>query len=456
LSTPELDALVVGAGIAGLAAALELESRGCEVVVLDPADRPGGVMRTDHVAGYVVERGPNTFQLKARMRGLLERRRLSDALLAAAPASRHRFLQRDGALVPVPLSPAALIGTPLLSTGAKLRMLLEPFVRRGDGEGESVAEFMGRRLGTGVVDGLVGPFLTGIYAGDEGELGAAAVFPSLVEFERRAGSIAFGGLRALFGRGGERGLRGTWSAQEGLGPFARHLAEALAEPPALGSRVVSLAPDAGRWRVEVASAAGEQSLSARRVVVAAPAYDAARILRAFDAEIARALEAVRYAPIVGIPLGIDPGDARERIEGFGFLVPREEELGLLGCLFMSRLFPGRAPEGRELLQCLLGGVRWPEAVELPDDLLLERLAADLDRSLGLRDLGTPLGITRWPRAVPQPARDHTARMDWIHAALADTPGIALAGSYVAGVGVADSLASGLAAVDRLSAERSTP
>jgi oxygen-dependent protoporphyrinogen oxidase len=445
LSTPELDALVVGAGIAGLGAALELESRGREVVVVDPADRPGGVMRTDHVAGYVVERGPNTFQVKAPMRGLLERRRLSDALLKAAPASRQRFLHRDGALVPVPLSPASLLSTPLLSAGAKLRLLLEPFVRRGDGESESVAEFVGRRLGGGAVEGLVGPFLTGIYAGDERELGAAAVFPSLVDFERRSGSIALGGLLSAIGRHGGGGLRGTWSAPDGLGPFARHLSEALAEPPALGSRVLSVSRDGARWRVEVVSAAGEQTLSVERVVVAAPAYDAANILRGVDGEVASILEGVRYAPIVGVPVGIEPADARAAIEGFGFLVPRQEGLGLLGCLFMSQLFPERAPEGRELLQCLLGGVRWPESVDLPDDALLDRLFADLDRTLGLRGSPTSLGVTRWPRAVPQPDREHAVRLAWVRARLAETPGIAVAGSYVAGVGVADSLASGLSA-----------
>lgn len=444
-SAPEIDAVVVGAGIAGLGAALELQAAGCEVLVIDPGDRPGGVMRTEHVAGFVVESGPNTTVVKAPMRRFLEERGLTGLLRKATPASRLRWIFRGGGLVPVPTTPWALAGTPLLSTRAKLRLLTEPFRRRGPSATESVGEFVSRRLGGEVAEELVGPFLTGVYAGDERQLGAAAVFPGLVELEQRFGSLALGGVMRGLGGRGPRGLRGSHATEQGFGPFARHLAEQLAEPPALGSRVARVAPDGGRWHVDVTSPSGDLSLSASRVVVAAPAWEAAAVLRGADAEVAEALEGVAYAPIVVAPVGVDPGAVPTPIEGFGFLVPRDEELGLLGCLFMSRLFPGRAPAGRELLQCMLGGMRWPEAVHLPDDAIRERLAADLERTLGIADAPPPLRLTRWPRAVPQPGRDHAGRMDWVTGRLRDRKGLALAGAYVAGVSVADSLASGLAA-----------
>ncbi len=116
---------------------------------------------------------------------------------------------------------------------------------------------------------------------------------------------------------------------------------------------------------------------------------------------------------------------------------------------MSRLFPSRAPKGRELLQCMVGGVRWREAVHEPDDVLMERLASDLERTLGLRSPIASLGITRWERAVPQPDREHVGRLAWVRSRLRETPGLALAGSYVDGVGVSDALASGAAAAAEL-------
>lgn len=452
MAAAEVDAVVVGAGIAGLAAALELQTAGHEVFVIDPSDRPGGVMRTDHVNGYVVERGPNTTQVKAPMRAFLSERGFEEQLHAAQPSSRLRFIYREGRLERVPMSPLALARTPLLSTRAKLRLLAEPFVRRHRGDEESVAEFVGRRLGREVVTQLLAPFLTGVYAGDEQQLGARAVFPSLVELEDRFGSVALGGLLRALAVRRPKGLPGSWSAQAGLGPFARRLADQLAEPPALGSRVLAVSRDGARMRVEVTSASGDLALSARRVVVACQAPDAAGILRGLDGDAARALEGILYAPIAAVPFGVAPEDVATPIEGFGFLVPQEAKLSLLGCLFMSELFPGRAPEGRQLLHCMLGGVRWPEAAHLPDDALSERALADLDQTLGLRGSPERLGIVRWARAVPQPGRDHLARIAFVQGRISEqASGVALAGAYVAGVSVADALASGVAAARRVAA-----
>jgi oxygen-dependent protoporphyrinogen oxidase len=448
LSAAEVDAVVVGAGIAGLAAALELQAHGCEVVIIDPSDRPGGVMRTDHVSGFVIERGPNTTLVSAEMDAFLKRHALVPALRPAEPESRSRFLVRGGRMVPVPTSPGALVRSELLSGRAKLRLLSEPFRRRGPAESESVAEFVGRRLGPEVASALVGPFLTGVYAGDENELGAEAVFPKLVEHERRHGSIAWGALLGALQRT-PRGRPGSWSTDEGLGPFARRLAGQLTEPPALGSRVIGIGRDARGWRVEVVSATGDTSLRARRVVVATPSLEAAHLLRGVSGDVAAALEAIRYAPVVGVPVAVDPERVRAAIEGFGFLVPADEGMELLGCLFMSRLFPSRAPEGRELLHCMIGGTRWPDAANAQDDDVISRVFDALHRVLGLDEAPEVLAVSRYARAIPQPARDHAARIRWTRSMLEETPGIALAGAYLDGVSVCASLTSGVEAARSL-------
>jgi oxygen-dependent protoporphyrinogen oxidase len=186
-------------------------------------------------------------------------------------------------------------------------------------------------------------------------------------------------------------------------------------------------------------------MRASRVVLAIPASESAKLLSEVDPRAAELLEGIAYAPIVSLPLGVERARVRREIEGFGFLVPRGAGLDLLGCLYMSRLFPGRAPADHELLQCLLGGVRWPAAVDEPDDRLTERVLRDLDRLLGVEADPEFLGVARWPRAIPQPGRDHPRRMSELRARLCASPGLALAGSYVEGVSVADSFASGLRA-----------
>jgi oxygen-dependent protoporphyrinogen oxidase len=449
MSTADCAAVVVGAGIAGLAAALELEKATSEVIVLDAADRPGGVMRTDHVAGYVVERGPNTLQLKAPIYTALREHHFDAALVRAAAADRRRWIWRDAVLQAVPMSPLGFVRTPLLTPLGKLRLLAEPFVHRRDAAAESVAEFSTRRFGPQVAQRLVAPFLTGVYAGDERQLGASAVFGQLVEFERRTGSVLLGAAVAAFGRRKPPVPGGSWSALEGLGPFARRLSERLAEPPALGAQVVGLRREAAAWCLDISSPSGESQLRAQRVVLAVSAPAAARLLGALEPRCAELLAGVAYAPVVALPLGVASDALTRPADGFGFLVPREAEASLLGCLFMSQLFSGRAPEGHELLHCMLGGTRWPEAVDAPDDLLLERASQDLDRALGLRGDPQPLGVARWPQAIPQPGRDHVARIAELRARLASLAGLALAGAYLDGVAVSDAFASGLRAAQEL-------
>ncbi len=441
-----VDVVVIGAGLAGLAAAHELRRAGLSVRVLDAGERPGGVVRSERVDGYLVEHGPNTLRIAGTARPALQALGIEPLLVPAAPANRLRFLYREGALVPFPLGPLDALRTPLVSARGKLRIASEPFRRRGDGAQETVAEFIGRRLGREAVEHLVAPFLTGVYAGDETQLGAEAVFPSLVEAERDRGSIVAGMLRPK-GKAAEAlpALPGIHSCEAGLGAIPAHLAAGLGETLAVGTEVMALARD-GEWiRVEAGHAG---TLEARQLVLATPASATARLAAPVSSEAAETLEGIGHAPLVVMHLGVELGTTAHPIEGFGFLVPREARLGLLGCLFLSNLFPGRAPEGKALLTCMVGGVRWPEAVDEPEDRLRERLAAELERTLGLRGAPHWLRTLRWKRAVPQPGVGHRARVADVQARLAPA-GIEVAGSWVAGVSFADTLASGVAAARRV-------
>jgi len=447
MSATDVEVLVIGAGIAGLAAARDLAAAGVRPLVVAADPEPGGVMQTIAVDGYRMEAGPNTFQARASLCAFADRHGLWPTLIEARPESRRRSLFRDGTLVNVPGGPFGAVGTPLLSTAAKLRVLGEPFRRRGDPTGESVHDFFARRLGPEVATEVVGAFLTGVYAGDERELGVEAVFPALVELERSHGSLLRGALAGAFRSRdeGERGRAGSWSSPDGLGAFAEALAGGLPEPVRTGTSVQALSRDPAGWRADL----GDEAVRARHVVVATPSYAAAELLATVDAGAAEGLSAIDYAPIVALGLGVQPADVKQPIEGFGFIAPRSSGLKLLGCLFMSRLFPGRAPEGRELLHLMLGGVRWPESAELPDDVVVEQALADLDRTLGLAATPHRVAIRRWSRGIPQPGREHVQLVARVSSRLEDLPGLHLAGGYVSGVGVADTLASGARAASRI-------
>lgn len=448
----DADVVVIGAGAAGLAAATALRAAGREVVVLEAAARVGGAAWTEAREGYLVERGPNALRLGPGALAFLRAAGVEPQLVAASPAGRERFLLRAGRLVPVPMGPLALARSPLLSARGKVRLLAEPFVRRGDGRGESVAEFCARRLGPEAVDALVGPFLTGVYAGDERQLGAAAVFPSLVEAERSHGSIVRGLLAGAFDRRRPRGRVGSWSAAGGLGGLMELLAAPLGAALHRQARASRIGFEAGSYHIEIEAESGPAALAARSLVLALPGAACAGLLEPLDPDAAKAVATVAYAPVASVSLGLAPDALRERPRGFGFLVPRGEADALLGCLFMSELFPGRAPEGRALLTLLAGGARRPDLLALPDDQLTAALLRDLDRALGLRGEPTLLGVARWPRAVPQPGREHPRTIAEVRARLARFPRLALAGACFDGVAFGDALASGAAAAANLLAE----
>ncbi|HVY41312.1 MAG TPA: protoporphyrinogen oxidase, partial [Polyangia bacterium] len=218
---------IVGGGISGLTAAHLLAAAGQDVTLFDDATEPGGLIRSQRRDGFLCERGPQAVLDGApEVRALIDAAGLSPRMLAAAPASRRRFVYVGGALRPFPGSPPALFKTSLLSARGKLRLFAEPFVRRADppDPDESVFDFVARRFGPEAARRAAGPALIGVYAGDAKEIAARAAFPRLGELEDRHGSV----LRGLFRTRGEGPRTGRpVSFPEGLRELPRALAARL-------------------------------------------------------------------------------------------------------------------------------------------------------------------------------------------------------------------------------------
>lgn len=433
-----MTALVVGAGLSGLVCGRALAARGEGVRVLERSARPGGVVRTERREGFLLELGPNTVRPTPELLTLVRELGLESEMLLSDPRAT-RFLAWNGTLHALPSSPLSLLATPLLSARGKLRLIAEPFVPRGRATAdETVHAFFSRRLGAEAADRFVAPFVSGIFAGDSRTLSAEAAFPALVRGERDHGSLFAWAVRGRSKRP-ENPVRGLLSFRDGLETLPRALAASLGSRLEAAANARALVPSGGRWKVETGSGTRE----AERVVLACPAGEAARLVTGFAPEAAAALSAIRQPPVAVLHFSWPRAALSRPLRGFGHLAIRSSGRRVLGAVWSSSLFPGRAPEGHELVTAFAGGATDPEAPALPDGELVDLAARELSEVLGATREPRLLALTRWAHAIPQYEIGHGERVAAVSRAEARWPGLFFAGSYRGGVSVGDVVSNAL-------------
>jgi oxygen-dependent protoporphyrinogen oxidase len=428
--------IVIGAGISGLATAWFLKARGYQVRVLEAAAEPGGCLRTITERGFLIDTGPtSTLYRNGALGELIAALKLSDQVVEANPVARNRYIVKNGELLALPLSPLAFAKTPLFSTGAKLRMLLEPFRGRARHE-ESVAQFVARRLGPEIVDWAIDPFVSGVYAGDPARLSARAATAKVYALEAEYGSLFIGAIRRLLrGRASGPQPRGKLiSFRAGMQSLAMAIADKLEGNISLKTEVTALArTSSGEW---IASA-GKREFRAQRIVLATPAHRAAKLLAPIDADLEAVLESIHYPPVASVALGFSRDQVRHPLNGFGMLIPSKVGRVTLGALFSSTLFPGRAPDGEVLLTAFIGGARNRSVATLTHEQLIAQTLNDLRPLLGIDGEAHFRYVSLWRQAIPQYELGHLERLARIDTKLARLPGLHLRANWRDGISVSD-------------------
>jgi len=436
-----VDVAVVGGGIAGLAAAYELQQRGLSVRVFEAAARPGGVIRTERFDGWVIDGGPDALLIqKPAAVGLCRELGLGDRLVSTL-LPRTAYILRDGQLRPLvegsflgfPIGLTALCRSSLFTWGGKLRMASEILVPRSHVDDESIAGFVRRRFGGEAVDYLAEPLLAGIHAGDAERLSMRALFPRLLDAERQSGSV-LRSLRALRVAPSPRGA--FVSLPGGIGELVDGVANALhAGTVVTGARVTDIGR-AAHYIVRSDTAIVE----ARAVILAVPAYGAAALLRAFDTTLAGLCDGIPYASTATVALGYRRQQIRHPLEGSGFVVPRVEPFPLLAATWVTSKWPGRAPEGHALIRGFLGGGRDPHRFERSDDELLDIARDALTEALNIEGDPVVTRLYRFHRQSPQYEVGHLQRVAAIEQRASSVPGLFLAGSGFRAIGIPDCIA----------------
>ncbi len=462
--------VVVGAGISGLTVAFHLSRAGSgpggeggpAPLVLEASGAVGGAIQTLRRDGWTFEQGPNTvLSSRPAVGQLLSEAGLEPVTLFARPASKRRYLWKGDRLQPLPGSPPSFLTTRLFSVGAKLRLLKEPWIGRPpEGTEESIAAFVRRRLGQEFLDYAVGPFVSGVYAGDPERLSVRWAVSRIWSLEHEHGSLIRG---ALARRKGPQPGGGMISMREGLEMLPRRLARAIEQAggrvrTGVRCRTIERSGDGDGFRITLEGETGEtgETIEAEQVVLAVPADAAAALLGGLTAGASAPIAEIPYAPVVVASYGFPRASVRHPLDGFGFLAPRKESLTVLGCLFPSSLFPDRAPEDHVALAAFAGGRTNPQLLELDDEALHRTMLGDLNRAVGLTGAPVFRELRRWPRAIPQYEVGHGRFVELAARIEAEHPGLYLSGNWTGGVSVPDCIQTATELAERMVAERRAP
>jgi oxygen-dependent protoporphyrinogen oxidase len=441
---------VIGAGISGLTTAFWLARHGHTVTIIEERSRVGGTIESERENGFLIELGPNSALDTTPLIGrLTEQLGIGDQLVYANDAAQNRFIVRNGALQPVPLSPGSFITSPLFSARAKLRLLKEPFIAPGRDREETIAAFVERRLGREFLDYAINPFVAGVYAGDPRTLSVAEAFPKLHQLEQRFGSILRGAIAGKKDRK-RRERRGEVSKQsakmfsfrDGLSTLTDAMGAHLGGRILLKCTVDSIGPSpGGGYTVAYSSAGCAAALNADGVVISVPAKAAADLIAPHDSELAEALTAVIYPPVSMVYLGYPVDSIERKLDGFGFLVPEVEKRSILGTIWSSTLFPGRAPDGCAALTTFVGGSRQPGLALRPETDLLKSVAQELGDLLGVHSNPVFSRVKVWESAIPQYTVGYGRILNQLGKFEERMPGLRFCANFRGGISVADCIQS---------------
>jgi oxygen-dependent protoporphyrinogen oxidase len=433
--------IVIGGGISGLACAYKLKQRGIPFLLLEKSDRFGGVIQSIQQDGFLFEHGPQSFTLTSPLNELIESAGLGGELLRAAPRM-PRYIFVGGKLVPAPMSPFSLLTTSLLSAGTKWNLLTEPLRRtHPPTEDESIASFVRRKFGASLLDNLAAPFVSGVYAGDPEKLSLRSAFPQVHEWEKNHGSLLRGAISKMRSRPknpNAQKTRGICSLQRGVSSLFETLGAQLGDSAILRVGVDQVirnaSPDKQRFEVRCTFGDVERndSLDASAVICATETAPAGSMLAPSSEQFARSFSRIPYAPIAAVSAGYRREAVGRALDGFGFLAPRTEGLRVLGCVWNSALFPGRAPEEHVLLTSFAGGALNPEMCSWSEERIASAVHEDLARVLNINEAPVVQSVQIYQGAIPQYNLGHFRIMTELQWTCDATPGLYLAGNYLEG------------------------
>jgi len=437
------DIVIIGAGLTGLTLAFYLKKKGKEVLLIDKAEKSGGVINTENEDGFIFETGPNTGVVgNPEVAELFEELENSCTFEAADPKAKRRLIWKKGKWHALPSGLISAASTPLFTLKDKFRVLGEPFRKKGENPEENLSEMVKRRLGESFLNYAIDPFISGIYAGDPKYLIPKYALPKLYALEQNYGSFIKGAMQKAKEKKNnprlQKATKEVFSAKGGLEQLIRALTESIGDENFLfNAEDTTIQPGKNEFTIQTEINKEPVQISAKKVVTTSGGPDLFTLLPFLGTEEKTPFEQLKYAAVVQAIVGYKKWTGIQ-LNAFGGLVPTIENKNILGALFTSSFFSNRAPKGGALISVFMGGTKREDIFEMSDDKIEELLSSELAGMLGLTTFSPDLlKIYRYKYAIPQYGLSSAQRFDTIRSIQQKYPGLFMAGNIRDGIGMAD-------------------
>jgi len=428
-----IDVAIIGGGVSGLATAWELRKRGYRAVVLERQVRTGGNAFSENIDGFIMEHGPSTINAyDAHAQAVSSSLGLGADQTYLGDGVKRRYLVGGGKLKSIPIHPMGFITADYMSFRGRLRMMMEPLMRRGKSAcDESIQDYAARRFGQEFAERIMDPLVGGLYGGRADELSMSSLLPKMLMLEHKYGSVT-AGMIARSVQGGHMPGKRLYSWRAGIGTLPRALA-AKCEDVRTGITVRNIRRNASGYGIDCG---GDGVVQARAVVLATQPHVASALLDELDVDSAEATASISSPPMAVAFFGFRRDQVDHPLDGLGFLAAEVENIGLTGVQFNSTMFSRRAPDGCVSMTAYVGGARQPDLARQPEADLTQLVQERLSGLLGIRGVPLVSRVRHWNLGLPQYRVGHSALVEKLETACERSPGLFLTGNYLAGPSVA--------------------
>lgn len=454
---------VIGGGIAGLTAAYYLDKKiksqnlPYQVQLFEASNRLGGKINTERRDGFTIERGPDSFLIRKQSAERLAREvGIGDKLVKNGSGKSYILVgdklnsMPQGAFMGIPTQVRPFLSSGLFSVTGKLRAGMDFVLPKGEAQDDqSLGRFFRRRLGDEVVENLIEPLLSGIYAGDLDDLSLMATFPNFYQLEQQHRSLIRGLQKTMPTPTQSSGKKKSmfYSLEGGLETLVEAIEASLSENIVQTGRAVNKITKSGdSYELELK---GGSKLSSDVILIATPYAVMKQMLKPYSFIVE--LDNMKATSVANVALAFDQSAIKEDIDGTGFVVSRNSNYRITACTWTHKKWPETAaPEGKALLRCYVGRPGDEEVVDLSDETLEEIVLHDLNKIMKIE--GDPLFsvVSRWKDAMPQYSIGHKQLVEKLENGLAsELPGVFVAGSPYRGIGIPDCIDQGEAAVEKI-------